>query len=221
MEENKQGTSPEVAATPPHSAGLSARARRLERTYRLVLLAVLSAMVIVLQLFGSAIPIGTTSLSLVLIPIVVGGLVLGVKGGTFLGFLFGAFIFVWCGVLGYDPFTTFLFQQKPVITALICILKGTAAGFVPALLHRVLSRRLPFGSTVIAAAVAPICNTGLFLIGMLIIMNTLKAYLAGAVTVSYFFTAIILVNFAVELTVNLIASPAIYRVWQVIRRKRS
>ena len=189
-------------------------------TQKITLGALLTALIIVLQLFGSAIPIGTTSLSLVLIPIVVGGLVLGVRGGTFLGFFFGAFVLIWCGVLGYDPFTTFLFQQRPLMTAIICIGKGTAAGFVPALLHRLLSRRMPFGSTVIAAAAAPICNTGIFLVGMLIIMGTLKEYLAGAITVGYFFTAISLVNFAVELTINLIAAPAIFRVWNVVRRKK-
>ena len=192
-----------------------------EKTYKMVLLAMLSALVIVLQLWGSAIPFfGGTSLCLVLIPIVVGGLVLGVKAGTFLGFLFGVFVFFWCGVIGNDAFTAFLFQNQPIMTALICIGKGAAAGLVPPLVHRALARKLPFASVFIASALAPICNTGVFTIGMFLILGTLKAYL-GAMSVGYFFSAIILINFAVELAVNLIASPAIYRVAQVVKRKNN
>ena len=163
---------------------------------------------------------GSTSLSLVLIPIVIGGLVLGVKAGAFLGFVFGLFVFVWCGVLGYDPFTAFLFANKPVMTGLICIVKGTAAGLVPPVVHRALRKRLPFGSVVIASALAPICNTGIFLLGMLIIVKTLEAYLAGAMTVGYFFVAIILVNFAIEFVFNLILSPAIYRVMSAVEKQQ-
>ncbi len=197
------------------------RNSRNDKTHRMVLLGVLSALVIVLQLWGSAIPFfGGTSLCLVLIPIVVGGLILGVKAGAFLGLLFGVFVFLWCGVLGYDPFTAFLFQNKPLMTALICIGKGTAAGIVPPLVHRALARKLPFASVFLASALAPVCNTGLFTAGMFIILNTLKAYLGGAMTVGYFFGAIILINFAVEFTINLIASPAIYRVAQVVTRKK-
>ncbi|MBQ2806709.1 MAG: ECF transporter S component [Clostridia bacterium] len=196
--------------------------RRFHRnnTQYMVTLALLAALVVVLQLWGSAIPIGTTSLSLVLIPIVIGGLVLGVRAGAFLGLVFGVFVFVFCGVLGNDPFTAFLFAQRPVMTALICIVKGGVAGLVPPLVHRALSRRFPHGSVVLAATVAPICNTGIFLLGMLIIVSTLRTYLAGAMTVGYFFGAIILVNFAVELAVNLIVSPAIYRIVHAVAKQQ-
>jgi LytS/YehU family sensor histidine kinase len=98
------------------------------------------------------------------------------------------------------------------MTGLICIVKGTAAGLVPPVVHRALRNRMPFGSVVIASALAPVCNTGLFMIGMLIIMKTLEAFLAGAMTVGYFLGAIILVNFAIEFAFNLILSPAIYRI---------
>lgn len=196
------------------------RSRKSSTRY-MVTLAILTALVVVLQLWGSAIPMpGSTSLSLVLIPIVIGGLVLGVKAGAFLGFVFGLFVFVWCGVLGYDPFTAFLFANKPVMTGLICIVKGTAAGLVPPVVHRALRKRLPFGSVVIASALAPICNTGIFLLGMLIIVKTLEAYLAGAMTVGYFFGAIILVNFAIEFVFNLILSPAIYRVMSAVEKQQ-
>lgn len=223
MEHNEEKVLHEEAVgdtATPVASGKLWRNSRNNKTYRMVLLGVLSALVIVLQLWGSAIPFfGGTSLCLVLIPIVVGGLILGAKAGAFLGLLFGVFVFLWCGVFGYDPFTAFLFQNQPIMTALICIGKGTAAGLVPPVVHRALARKLPFPSVIIASALAPICNTGLFTLGMFMILGTLKAYL-GAITVGYFFGAIILINFAVEFTVNLIASPAIYRIAQVITHKK-
>jgi uncharacterized membrane protein len=224
MEHNENKVSqPEgnVNTTTTNSAPKLWRNSRNDKTHRMVLLGVLSALVIVLQLWGSAIPfLGGTSLCLVLIPIVVGGLILGVKAGAFLGLLFGTFVFVWCGVLGYDPFTAFLFQSKPLITALICIVKGGVAGLVPPLVHRALSRKTALGSVFAAAALSPICNTGIFIAGMFSILGTLESYLSGAMSIGYFFGAIILVNFSVELVINLIASPAIYRVAQVVTRKK-
>ena len=48
-------------------------------------LAILLALVIVLQIFGSYIRIGTVNLSLVLIPVVLGGMLLGPLAGTVFG----------------------------------------------------------------------------------------------------------------------------------------
>lgn len=218
-ETTAETASDETAASPTGSThtGKLWRNAHKDTTYRMVVLAVLSAMVIVLQLWGSAIPLGGTSLSLVLIPIVIGGLVLGVGGGAFLGALFGIFVFVFLGVLAHDPFTAFLFQEKPLITALICIGKGTVAGLIPPIVHRALGRK--FYAVVLASVLAPICNTGLFLLGMLTILDTLQTYLDGIVTVGYFIGGIVLVNFSIELAANAVASPAIYRVLQVVSRK--
>ena len=55
-----------------------------ERIYKLVLLALLTALVVVLQLLGSFIHIGMFSISLVLIPIVVGAVIAGPLGGAWL-----------------------------------------------------------------------------------------------------------------------------------------
>ena len=158
MEHNEEKL---VQETPATETATKSSAQKLwreshnDKTYKMVLLGVLSALVIVLQLWGSAIPFfGGTSLCLVLIPIVVGGLALGKNAGAFLGLLFGVFVFLWCGVFGYDPFTAFLFQNNPVVTALICIVKGGMAGLVPPLVHSALSRKTPLGSVFAAAALA-------------------------------------------------------------------
>ena len=67
------------------------------KVLKLVQLALLAAIVIVFQMMGSFIHIGPTSVSLVLIPIVLGGILLGPLYGGILGFLFGA-ITLWAGI---------------------------------------------------------------------------------------------------------------------------
>ena len=53
-------------------------------------LGLMTAIVIVLQLVGGAIRFGTFSISLVLLPIVVGAALYGRGAGAWLGFVFGA-----------------------------------------------------------------------------------------------------------------------------------
>ena len=74
-------------------------------------LAVLTALVVVLQLWGSYIRIGGTNLSFVLVPIVLGAVMVGPLAGAFLGLLFGSIVIA-MGVTS-DPFTIFLFSQNP------------------------------------------------------------------------------------------------------------
>ena len=78
-------------------------------TKKIVYFAILLALVVVLQFVGSYIKIGPVSISLVLVPIVLGGLLLGCAAGAALGFSFGMITFI-AGVAGLDPFTFALFQ---------------------------------------------------------------------------------------------------------------
>jgi len=97
----------------------------------------LLALVIVLQLFGSSVRIGPTSFSLVLIPIAVGGILLGKGAGAFLGFVFGLITLI-AGITGTDVFTQILFQDHPFLTSLVCLGKGMAAGFGAGLIYQLL-----------------------------------------------------------------------------------
>ena len=102
-------------------------------------LAVLTALVVVLQLWGSYIRIGGTNLSFVLVPIVLGAVMVGPLAGAFLGLLFGAIVIA-MGVTS-DPFTIFLFSQNPFGTVALCLLKGLAAGLVPGLLFKLIRKK--------------------------------------------------------------------------------
>ena len=187
-------------------------------------LAILTAIVLAFQFLGAFIHIGPTSISLVLIPIVIGAVLTGPKGGAFLGFIFGAMTYI-AGVSGTDYFTTVLFQAQPIATAVICLGKGICAGLCAGLIYRALAKKNAFA--VAPAAVAPIVNTGLFILGGLLLVNdTLSANLAnfgadGQTVVYFLIIGCAGLNFIAEFLVNLVVSPAINTIVRAVEKNLS
>ena len=70
-------------------------------------IAVLLALVIVLQAFGGTIAIGAVQLNFTLIPIVLGAILFGPYIGAFLGFACGVVVFIQV-VMGMVPFYAFI-----------------------------------------------------------------------------------------------------------------
>ncbi len=193
--------------------------------------AMLAALVVVLQLVGSFIKIGPLPMSLVLVPIVIGACLLGVKAGAFLGFVFGLVTMI-MGITGVDGFSLLLFQAKPVPFILLCLLKATMAGLVPALIYGALAKAFKGKNvtvrTVIASISAPIVNTGIFVVGMLIFyydtMGGLPSLLPDAFggfnsTLALLFIGLAGLNFVGEFVVNLVLTPVIVRVVDIVKRK--
>lgn len=110
------------------------------KTRRLAGLALFTAIVVVLQLLGSFIKVGPFAVSLVLIPIVVGAAVYGVSAGAWLGFVFGVVVTI-AVVTGADQGGYIMFSARPVMTVLVCLIKGTAAGYVAGLLYRAIGKK--------------------------------------------------------------------------------
>lgn len=177
-------------------------------TRTLVGVALLTAIVVVLQLLGSFIRFGTFSISLVLMPIVVGAALFGVWAGAWLGFVFAVVVLL-------QPDTMFFFNISPAGTIITVILKGVLCGACAGLVYKLLSKK--FNTTVgviAAAAVAPIVNTGIFLIGCRVFFwDTIKE-LASATKYAdnaalYLIVFFVGLNFVFELVVNLVLCPAI------------
>ena len=184
-------------------------------------LAVLLALVIVLQLVGTVIGnLGVTAPSLVLIPIVLGAVLLGPAGGAILGFAFGLVV-VLAGIFGMDKFTFILFSDHPFLTVLLCLVKGTAAGIASGLIFKALRGKNENAAVITASLAAPIVNTGLFILGALLMSDTLKAnFVADGQTVLYFLVIVCAgLNFIFEFIINAVASPAIYTVWRIVGKK--
>lgn len=193
---------------------------------KMTTLAILVATVLLFQFLGSFIKIGPTSITLVLVPIVLGGILLGPSSGAFLGLIFGAMT-LWAGISGTDAFTNILFTSQPYATTAICIGKAVLAGFIPALAYRAVSQINKIFATFLAAALAPVVNTGVFVLGALFLVNetltaNLGAFGAEGMTLVYF---VIIgcagFNFIGELIANLILSPVITTVTDVVSGMRS
>ena len=186
---------------------------------RITGLAVLLALVIVLQVFGGYFKIGATSLSFVLVPIVLAGLLYGPVEAGILGFAFGIIVIIQ-GATGVDVFTLTLLQDHPVWTVLLCIVKGAAAGAAAGFVFKALKKKNIYVAIFLASAVAPIVNTSLFIGGSLaFLQDTLKANFVGGQTVIYFLVVVCAgVNFLVELGINLIVAPGLHTVYKVVEK---
>ena len=187
---------------------------------RMVGIAFLMAMVIVLQLISSSIPPigGLVSISLVLIPIVMGGAVFGIGAGTVLGATFGVVVLINC-ITGADPGGAMVFQANPALCAAVVLSKGILAGLLSAGAYRLLSGKNAYLAMLCAAVICPVVNTGVFLACMFaFFQEVLAAWAGGSNVVSYVLTILVLCNFVPELLINVVFSPAGQRIIHVVKK---
>ena len=197
------------------------RRKQKQQILYLVQLALLTAVIMVLHFSGVAIPAFGTKISLVLIPIALGAMLLGPVAGAILGFIYGMTVFISLGVMHMDPFTGFLFDQTPVMAALICTVKTTAAGLVAGFVYRALSKKNTLLAVFVAAALVPTVNTGVFVLGCFLIYNTISLVAASNGYSAVYFVLIVCagVNYALELAINLIFSPALERITRILSKR--
>lgn len=194
-----------------------------EKVRKLTTLALLTAIVVVLQLVGSSFHIGPIPFSLVLVPIVVGAILLGPAEGAVLGAVFGV-IALSGGISGTDWFTAALWNFSPFWTAMTCMVKGALCGAVSGWVYRALQRRVTL-ACVISALVCPVVNTGVFALSMLTVMRGGLMKIAaenawGTNVLTVLFVVVIGVNFFVELGINAALSAAIARIVKAVGAKR-
>ena len=173
---------------------------------KLTYLGILTAIVVVLQLIGNyvAIPIAGfgVSISLSLIPIVIASTLHGPSSGAWLGFVSAMVILIFNGA-------TFFLGLNPFGTIVTVIVKGVASGLVAGIVYKILSKINKYLGVVCAAAICPIVNTGIFFIGGLIFFFDVLPIIALSAVV----------NFSFEIVVNLIFSPTIVRITDLLRKK--
>ena len=192
-----------------------------EKTRKLTTLSLLCAMIVVLQLiptfFGTALPF-----TLALTPIIIGAALYGWKEGAFLGFFFGVVVFLYA-IFGWDAFTGGLLQFNFLITTLLCLLKGAAAGAVAGLLYHPIAKKNKTVAAFACGAVAPVVNTGIFALGMLTILrgflNDFTASMDGGNPVVFLFVGLISVNLFIELGSNLLLGATIARLLTYYRKR--
>ena len=186
---------------------------------KLVLLALLTAIVVVLQILAIVTrPLFPAfSISLVLMPIVIGAALAGTYAGGWLGLAFGA------AVLISGDAAPFLIID-PAGAIIVVILKGLLSGLAAGAVYKLLAGMNRTIAAVCAAIICPIVNTGIFLIGSYIFfLPTITQWgeAAGFTNATtYIFIGLVGVNFLVELAINIILCPTIVRLIQYGQDRR-
>ena len=191
------------------------KTKRLQ-TEKLVLMALFTALVAVLSYFGGFIKIGgLASVSLTLIPVVLGAAILGPLAGAWLGGVAGAIFFATADAV-------FWFGLSIPGTIITVMLKGVLSGYLAGLSYRLLEKVNRYLAVIVSAVVCPVVNTGVFLLGCLVFfMDTVSggAMAEGMSVGAYLIIAFVGLNFVFELLLNIIVSPAILRLLNIRKKK--
>ena len=181
--------------------------------------ALLMALVVVLQMLGGMIPpVGGFTISLVLIPIVLGAALYGPKTGALLGATFGVIVVIGC-ITGTDVGGAMVFQANPILCIALVMLKGTLAGFLSGVVYKVLKGKNALAAMVAAAAICPIVNTGTFIAGMAaFFIDVLAAWAGGGDILGYVLSGLVLCNFVPELIINVLFSTAGSRILRTLEK---
>jgi len=174
--------------------------------------AILAAIVVVLQSVGSFIRFGSVPVSLVLIPIVVGAAMYGPGAGAVLGGVFSIVVLLL-------PDTAFFYGISFAGTVLTVLAKGILAGWLSGLTFKALLPKNEWLAVIIAAMVCPVVNTGLFALGSRLFFWSAYAEMGGGNAMMILMTVMIGFNFIAELAANMICAPVIVRILHAVRKK--
>lgn len=160
----------------------------------LAVLGLLTAIVIIFQTVLQ-IPAGTFTISTVLIPIVIGAALYGPYAGAWLGFVFGMTVLL-------SGQAAFFMGFNPAGTIITVLVKGILCGFISGIVYKALVKKSSKTAAIVTSVVAPLVNTGVFIIGCLIFFRQLG-------DLKYILTTFVGLNFIIELITNLILSSAV------------
>lgn len=184
---------------------------------RITGMAVLLALVLVLQIFGGSITIGAVQLNFTLIPIVLGAMFYGPIVGGILGLACGVVVLVQV-IMGLVPFYTLIWTNDPVVTTFTCLVKTTAAGILAGFVFDWLSKKNVILAVFAASAIVPVINTMLFVIGCLFMTGSVYGMAGEQNVLVFILVSIVTFNFFIELAVNMVVAPALHTVYKVLKK---
>ena len=191
--------------------------KRQQKTQKLVLGAIMTGLVIILQLIGSVTTFfGPFSTAVALIPIVLGAAMCGTAVGAWLGFVFGMVVILSGGASLFFAFDV----PGTIITVLF---KGTLCGLAAGFVYNLISKLNKYVAVLAAAIVCPLVNTGVFLLGCYLFFmdsaNEIASELGLTVSGMAVFWALAMGNFALEIASNAVLSPVIVRILNFNKNK--
>lgn len=195
---------------------IAERKNIMKNTKQMVGIALLTAIVAVLQLTPSSIKVGVFTFSFVLIPIVVGAALYGYKAGAWLGLVFGVTVLI-------SGDASLFLGINVAGTIITVLLKGLLAGLFAGLAYKALEKVNKYLAVIVAAVVCPLTNTGIFLIGCrLFFFDTISQMAKDAQfdsAVAFMFIGLAGINFLVEFGLNLVLSPVIVRLINIGKKE--
>lgn len=196
---------------------MNAKSSQKLQTEKLVTAALLTALVAILAYLGGFIKIGGfASISLTLIPVVLGAAVCGPLVGAWLGGVAGVVFFATADA----AFWLGLSIPGTIITVMV---KGILAGLCAGLCYKALEGVNRYLAVVVSAIVCPVVNTALFIVGCFIFFMdivSLGASSEGLSIAGYIIIFFVGWNFVFELLSNILLSPAVLRILNIVKNKK-
>jgi uncharacterized membrane protein len=173
----------------------------------------LTAIVVVLQLVSMALRFGMFSITLTLVPIVVGAALYNWKAGAWLGLVFGG------AVLITGDAAAFL-QINAIGTIITVLVKGAMAGLAAGLVYHLISKKNQIAGVIAAAIAAPLVNTGIFLLGSAVFfLDTITMWAGDTNVFVYMLVGLVGFNFFIELGINILLNPTILQIIRIGKKK--
>ena len=177
------------------------------KTKNLTGVAMLAAIVVILQLFATFITLPVANPNLTLIPIVIGGAIYGRRAGAMLGLTMAVVILATylTGSVGLGPV---IMTRMPLETILITLFRGCMTGLIPATLYKMIKKKDMVIGAFIAALICPFINTGIYVLGVIWLFKDIYfevRELTGG-NIYWILLTSIAVNFTIEFIINTILS---------------
>ena len=189
-----------------------------KNTKKLTYLAILSALVIILQILAIFLRTVGFAPSLVLVPVVLGAALFGPSAGAWLGFVFGMAVLISGDAAAFLSINAFG-------TVATVLLKGTAAGYLSGVIYKLFEKINKTLAVFAAAIVCPLVNTGIFLLGSLVFfLDTIKMWADGAGFGAnwgaYMIIILVGTNFLFELALNVLLAPTVVRLLGIVKKNK-
>ena len=182
------------------------------KTVKLVIAGLIIAILILMAFTPLGyLKVGIIEISFCMIPVVIGGIILGPAYGAFFGGVFGFTSFAQC--FGMSAFGTALMGINPIFTFITCVVSRILAGWLSALIYKGLYRfpKSKFISYPISCLSGSLLNT-LFFVGMVIAFFANSSYLKdmmGGMNIFAFAVAFAGINSLIEAGVTTVIGAAV------------
>lgn len=188
--------------------------KRTQSTRDLTTTAMLIALIVALQGFSSiAARIGLFSFALGLFPATIGSVLYGKKKSLIFGAALGITI------LATDATAFALYGVNVFATIFVVMLKSVASTFVTATVFEWFGKLNRYIAVVVAAILGPIFNTAIFTAGVCVFFKDFfSQFIDGGVSFIAGFLLLILMNFIIEMVINIVLSPIVLRVVDIKKK---